>query len=375
MRRGVHRVYGVLHRHLIWCLLLVYALGALGLPGSAWLDAGAGTALGGRWPLRVLLSVILFNAGLGVALEQLRHVGRHWRLLAAGWIAGIVLPMTLVVVAGLFLAWSRLPQEYLVLLVGFAVVAAMPVAGASAAWAQNAEANLALSLGLVLLSTLASPLSTAAVLALTVSWLADDVVGPIGGAPHTTAWFLALWVVAPAVAGLGARLGLGTARVEHMKPYLKLINLAALLLLYYFNAALTLPEVLAFQSVTVIVTAVAGAAAVAATVFLGSELLARGFQLERPERASLLFGLALKNNGAAMVLVSTVLVSQELALLPILAYSLAQNVGAAMVDRWVPVVGDGERALPPQDVVAAEGPGAVYGSTGPDPASDDSGTA
>jgi BASS family bile acid:Na+ symporter len=318
--------------------------------------------------------VILFNAGLGVALEQLRHVGRYWQLLAAGWIAGIVLPMALVAVAGLLLMWSRLPQEYLVVLVGFAVVAAMPVAGASAAWAQNAEANLALSLGLVLLSTLASPLSTAAVLALTASLLAGDVVGPIGGAPHTIAWFLALWVVAPAVAGMGARVGLGTARVEHMKPYLKLINLVALLLLYYLNAALTLPEVLAFQSVTVIATAVASAAAVAAAVFLGSELLARGFRAERPERASLLFGLALKNNGAAMVLVSTVLGSQELALLPILAYSLAQNVGAAIVDRWVPVVGDGERVLPREDVVAAKEPGAVYGSTRPDPASDDSST-
>ena len=41
-----------------------------------------------------------------------------------------------------------------------ALVASMPIAGSSTAWAQNADGDLVLSLGLVVGSTLLSPLTT-----------------------------------------------------------------------------------------------------------------------------------------------------------------------------------------------------------------------
>src|SRR5207248_9478803 len=52
------------------------------------------------------------------------------------------------------------PDEAQYLLVGLALVAAMPVAGSSTAWSQNNNGDLTVSLGLVLLSTLLSPLTT-----------------------------------------------------------------------------------------------------------------------------------------------------------------------------------------------------------------------
>ncbi len=57
------------------------------------------------------------------------------------------------------LLWSE-PIEAQHILVGLALVAAMPIAGGSTAWAQNANGNLALSLGLVLFSTILSPIIT-----------------------------------------------------------------------------------------------------------------------------------------------------------------------------------------------------------------------
>jgi predicted Na+-dependent transporter len=50
------------------------------------------------------------------------------------------------------------------ILVGLALVASMPVAGSSTAWSQNTDGDMALSLGLVLLTTLLSPLTTPAAL-------------------------------------------------------------------------------------------------------------------------------------------------------------------------------------------------------------------
>lgn len=59
--------------------------------------------------------------------------------------------------------WNE-PEEAQHILVGLALVAAMPITGASTAWAQNSNGNLALSLGLVLASTVLSPILTPIVL-------------------------------------------------------------------------------------------------------------------------------------------------------------------------------------------------------------------
>ena len=58
-------------------------------------------------------------------------------------------------------------------MLGLALIASMPIAGSSAAWAQNANANLALSLGLILCSTVLSPLTTP-VLLRSVGWMLGD---------------------------------------------------------------------------------------------------------------------------------------------------------------------------------------------------------
>lgn len=62
-------------------------------------------------------------------------------------------------VFGTMKPWHN-PDEVQQILTGLALVASMPIAGASTAWAQNANDNLALSLGLILLTTMCSPALT-----------------------------------------------------------------------------------------------------------------------------------------------------------------------------------------------------------------------
>ena len=79
---------------------------------------------------------------------------RDWRL-------NLAVPLVfLALMATALRAWHN-PDEAAIVLVGLALVSSMPIAGSSTGWAQTADGDMALSLGLVLGSTLLSPLSGA----------------------------------------------------------------------------------------------------------------------------------------------------------------------------------------------------------------------
>ena len=64
----------------------------------------------------------------------------------AGLAANLVIPMIYIFGVTLVMRLWYEPDEAQHILVGLALVAAMPIAGASTAWAQNSNGNLALSL-------------------------------------------------------------------------------------------------------------------------------------------------------------------------------------------------------------------------------------
>lgn len=81
-------------------------------------------------------------------------------MLVAGVAANTLLSLVFTLIAAAILAvWHNL-DEVQNILVGLALVGSMPIAGSSTAWSQNADGNLTLSLGLVLTSTLLSPVLT-----------------------------------------------------------------------------------------------------------------------------------------------------------------------------------------------------------------------
>src|SRR4051794_28237342 len=117
------------------------------------------------------------------------------------------------------------PEEVQQILVGLALVASMPIAGSSTAWSQNANGDLALSLGLVLLSTMLSPLTTPAALHAVGAMASGEYATRLHElAASGTGAFLAVCVALPSVLGVLGHGMLGQARVERAKPHLKLLN-------------------------------------------------------------------------------------------------------------------------------------------------------
>ncbi|HEX4607393.1 MAG TPA: bile acid:sodium symporter [Urbifossiella sp.] len=198
------RVQGFAHRYFLGLLVAAYLLAAVWpAPGNAVrhatvFDAGGGVVL--TLPV-ALLAVLLFNAGLAADAADLAGVVRRPAALCAGVAATVAVPP--VVVAGLAAAagWWHDPDEARCLVAGLGIVAAMPVAGSSAAWSHRAGGCTALSLGLVVASTLLSPVTTPLALAV-VDAPAGGSGAALGGAATVT--FLVFGVVAPSVAGMAA---------------------------------------------------------------------------------------------------------------------------------------------------------------------------
>src|SRR4051812_8694695 len=77
----------------------------------------------------VMLASLLVNAGLGVELAKVRALVRRPRLLGAGLLANLLLPIAFILgVTQLMAGWHN-ADEVQSILVGLALVASMPIAG------------------------------------------------------------------------------------------------------------------------------------------------------------------------------------------------------------------------------------------------------
>jgi BASS family bile acid:Na+ symporter len=336
MKLGIISIGKFLQANLLWLLILAYALGAVWPEAGLWIRGVPGTGAGMGWLLKAMLGALLLNAGLRLDPHQLGRLARR----------AAVLPTTLgasLIVSGLYVLclatlvgmWDSAGSTQQIAL-GLAVVAAMPVAASSTAWAQNADGDLALSLGLLLLSTLCCPL-TAALLFRAMATMTSVVAAPDAEllVSQATVVFLTLWVLLPVTCGMALRWAVGASRVDQCKPSLKLINLVILLVLNYANASLALPLVLR-RPEPLTLTIVAVLALGLAIASLGAaQLVARIYHLDAPQRASLLFAMVMKNNGAGLVLVATAISRPGPLLLPIIVYNLIQHLTAAVLDYFV----------------------------------------
>ena len=66
--------------------------------------------------------------------------------------------------------------------------------------------------------------------------------------------------------------------------------------------------------------------------FAAGHVIGRLLGADRGQRAALMFGLGMNNNGTGLVLASMALGSQPLVMLPIIVYNLAQHLIAGCVD-------------------------------------------
>jgi len=336
------RLHHAIQKRLLWVLLAAYGLSAVApAPGLAMRAASFGRLAVGGVSLdlsvpALLLGILLFNSSLNLSAPAVRTLLGQPRLVIWGLIANTLLPLAFALLASWSLtAWHN-SDEIQNLLVALAIVGSMPIAGSSTAWAQNAEGNVALSMGLIMGSTLTAPLTTPLVLhsvaAVTTGDYAEDLAELAAG---QTQLFLLVTIVAPTILGLLVRRGVGAARVARAAPGVKLTNQAVLIALNYSNAALALPQVFASPDADYLALVGAVASALCATAFVAGWQLGRPLRAQPPERVSLLFGLGMNNNGSGLVLASSALADHHRVLLCIVVYNLVQQIAAGVADRFV----------------------------------------
>lgn len=339
------RVREITHRHFLWLLIAVYALAAV-LPGpgeairhSAVVSSRDHVVI--TLPM-LLLAVLLFNAGIGANVSELKTVLRRPRALVAGVVANVLVPIGCLLLLSLGLRSWPDADEAQSLLVGLAVVAAMPVAGSSTAWSQNANGSAALSLGLVVLSTLLSPVTTPLTLAAVEPLTQGDyalALEELGG--QGTGTFLLACVVIPSLAGMACRF-FCKGRIDRFKPSIKFLNSIVLLVLCYANASSVLPKIAAEPDWDFLALCFCVVVALCFAAFAAGWILARLLQSSESQTRSLVFALGMSNNGTGIVLACSALASLPGAVLPVLAYNLVQHLVAGGVNRRLSKVLEGK---------------------------------
>jgi BASS family bile acid:Na+ symporter len=333
---GVNGLGKRAHRHLLPLVVAAYTLAAVWPAPGLWARRCAVAGVAGTTltvPM-VLLGVLLCNAGFGASAGELGVVVRRPHAIFAGVAVNLLAPVAFLMVLRLALRGWHSSDEASHVLLGLAVVAAMPVAGSSTAWSHNTGGNVALSLGLVLVSTFLSPITTPLVLA-GIGEVAPGAADAV--AAHGTGQFLLAAVVVPSALGLLLRRLTGDRIAGRLKPALKLINATVLLLLCYGNAAIALPQVVAAPDWDFLALVIAAASGLCLTAFASGWLLAKGLGASESDGRSLMFGLGMSNNGSGLVLAAAALGSLPWALVPVLAYNLVQHIVAGGVARWVAV--------------------------------------
>jgi BASS family bile acid:Na+ symporter len=334
------KILDFLHHNLIWLILFSYIL-AITSPG---LGLWVRTASLGSINLSLLhldlslpstlLAILLFNAGLGVRIGELKSLQNQIKILLIGVLSNVLGPLIfIVVVSRLVNIWHNL-EETQQILTGLAIVASMPIAGASTAWAQNSQGNLSISLGLVLLTTLLSPLVTPVVLhAVGYATIGDYSEDLHELAQGTAISFLGAWVIFPSLLGILTNLALKADVSAKILPYAKIINLFVLVLLNYSNASISLPEIKTNPDWDFLFLSMIVVSLLCGLMFFLGYYISNIYKLARAEKVSLMFALGMNNNGSGLVLASMALSDHPRVMLPLIIYTLIQHLFAAYVDR------------------------------------------
>jgi BASS family bile acid:Na+ symporter len=326
------------HHHLLWFLISAYAIAAVYPTVGLWIrntSLGDITIFQEKTHISLLLMMLaslMFNAGLGLKTSHLKAVMQKKRVLVAGLVANLAIPMACIFGVTLVMRLWYEPDEAQHILVGLALVAAMPIAGGSTAWAQNSNGNLALSLGLVLCSTLLSPLVTPVAFQVFGEMAADEYETVLQGlAAYGSGTFLGLWVVLPSLLGIGVRLTVREAWLTAVMPHIKFINAIDLLFLNYSNASVSLPQVITDHDLDFLAVTLGITAGLCLTAFASGYGLSRLFKVDQAERISLMYGLGMNNNGTGLILASLALASYPRVMVPIIFYNLVQHLVAGTV--------------------------------------------
>ncbi len=326
-----------LRRRLGRAVVLTY-IAALFLPGPGlWLRQDHAVPLGimARLPLStapLLLSLVLFSAGLQVPVRELGRLLRSPTALLAGLVLHLVIPMLVIPVVAFALHRTPDTDGGSGLITAMILVVAMPVAAGATVWTTKGDGDQATMVGLVLASTLLSPLTVPLVISTLTPLLDDsyaDTLGTMGRTAH--GGFTLTSVVLPCAAGILCRLSLPAPWRRHVLSVVVPVALAGSLVLTYVNASGALGSFLAHPRPLLFGAALVVAALVCLLSFLLGRIAAHLLHLAAPAASSVTLACGMNNSSASAVLITTALPGKPHLLLPVLAYGLLQKTAASRV--------------------------------------------
>lgn len=334
---ATERGAGPLRRRLGRAVVLAYAA-ALLLPGPGlWLRRDHALPLGGAGTLPVpvaplLLSLVLFSAGLQVPLAALGGLLRRPAALLAGLVLHLSIPLLAIPAVAFLLRRTPDTDGGSGLVTAMILVVAMPVAAGATVWTGKGDGDQPTMVGLVLASTLLSPLTVPLVVGALLPLLSGGYGDRLAQVEQTTHGGFALaGVVLPCAAGVLCRLALPAPPLRRVLETVVPAALAGSLLLTYVNASGALGSFLAKPRPLLLAAALAVAALVCLVSFTVGHGAARLLRLDAPAASSLTLACGMNNSSASAVLISTALPDKPHLLLPVLAYGLLQKTAANRV--------------------------------------------
>lgn len=326
-----------LRRRLGLAVLIAYAA-ALLLPGPGlWLRHPHTVPPTGPAHLTLrtasfLLSLVLFAAGLQVPVRAMGQIVRRPMAMLAGLVLHLLIPVLVLPVVAFLLRRTPDSDGGSGLLTAMALVVAMPVAAGATVWTSKGEGDQPTMVGLVLGSTLLSPLTTPVLLAATVPLLSEDYAQALTGISHSAhSGFTLATVVLPCAAGLLCTLVLPPVVLARLLRGVVPLALVGSLLLTYVNASGALGSFLAHPRPLLLAAALAVAALVCLLSFALGRVAARVLRLDTPVASSLTLACGMNNSSAGAVLITTSLPDRPHLLLPVLAYGVLQKMAAGRV--------------------------------------------
>ncbi|MCD9874713.1 sodium-dependent transporter [Streptomyces guryensis] len=328
-----------LRRRLGRAVVLSYAAAVLLPSPGLWLRRSHTVPLGGvlHVPLHsapILLSLVLFSAGLQVPVRALGGLLRSPRALLAGLALHLAIPLLVIPLVAFLLHQSPDSDGGSGLITAMILIVAMPVAAGATVWTGKGEGDQPTMVGLVLASTLLSPLTIPLVISALLPLLDEGYADTLATTGHTAhGGFAFVGVVLPCAAGLLCRPVLPASWLSRVLGVIVPVALVGSLVLTYVNASGALGSFLARPRPLLLAAAVAVATLVCLLSFTLGRSAARLLRLDAPAASSLTLACGMNNSSAGAVLITTALPDKPHLLLPVLAYGLLQKTAANRVVR------------------------------------------
>ncbi|MGW4698867.1 bile acid:sodium symporter family protein [Streptomyces sp. NPDC004285] len=328
-----------LRRRLGWASGTAYAAAAVLPAPGLWLRHPHTVLPSGRLGVDVsvtqmLLATVLFTAGLRAGPAALAGVLRRPWILLSGLTLHLTAPLLVIPAVALALRCSPDADGGSGMVAAMILTVAMPVAAGATVWTSQGRGDEAAMLGLVVASTLASPLTLPAVIRTLSPLLNPDYARSVAVvASGTGSGFALTGVLLPCGAGIVCRLLLPDRAKRTALSMAALIAVLAALLLTYVNACGAIGQFLARPRPLLLLGGALTAGAVCLLSFGWGACWARVLRLGASARTSVALACGMSNSSAGAVLITTAMPDRPQILLPVLAFSLLQKAVAHRMTR------------------------------------------